>query len=652
MFKATPMKRLYAAVPLTFEDGLLKILGKLGTVQLVSDYTIKGFKRVDNVEKSEKYVKLQQRIGSVLSSLQPEEEIKKSFPARFKSSFSKTHTETPSDLPDLENIEAYVVDYESRLDKELNSLESLQGDLDGLKSLADKLAILKKHNLRIDQLGDFKHIFVKAGLIQRELAPRLNRYTEGTSVNFTSFTETRKEDFVIITGLNDDKSHIESALPLLNFNEMVFPDAINPNPEEALQDVVSNIKKKKNEVHTIENSIRAIGKKFREESKKYEPIVRGTLNLEEARSNLSRTSRMSLAHGWVPEEKAEEVTNAVIEATSGAAYVKIEDPGSHDSPPVKMQNKGVRQSFELLTRLRGTPDYREVDPTTIITVLFSIMFGFMFGDVGSGLVFVIIGFMLRNLQRELLKISAKAVNKLGTIILACGISSMIFGVFYGEFFLLPGVIPPLLFSPFHNQTAIIVFALIFGVIQIGLGLILKIINTIRAGDKHKTIFSIIVLAYYVVGVLLAVEYAKTLSLSAFAENWILTIMAMSLLGLIFLFPLIEGLIAGKVDIIAQLLKGFSEFIETFLSLLTNSISYVRLAAFAIAHGALGLSALILASVIGVIPSYLLMNILVILIEGLAILIQSMRLTYYEFFTKFYSGSGTPYKPFSLPPSFT
>jgi len=646
------MKRLYAAVPLTFEDNLLKILGKLGTVQLVSDYTIKGFKKVDNVEKSEKYVKLQQRIGSVLSSLPPEEKIKKSFLNRFKNSFSKTPTETLSDFPALENIEAYIADYESRLDKELNSLESLQGDLDGLKSLADKLAILKKYNLRIDQLGDFKHIFVKAGLIQRELAPRLNRYTEGTSVNFTSFTETRKEDFVIITGLNDDKSHIESALPLLNFNEMVFPDAINPNPEEALHDVVSNITEKKNEVHTIENSIRDIGKKFREESKKYEPVVRGTLNLEEARSNLSRTSRMSLAHGWVPEEKAEEVANAVIEATSGAAYVKLEDPSSHDKPPVKMQNKGVMQSFELLTILRGTPNYREVDPTAIMTVLFSVMFGFMFGDVGSGLVFVIIGLMLRNLQRELLSISAKAVNKLGTIILACGTSSMIFGFLYGEFFLLPGVIPPLLFSPFHNQTTIIVVALIFGVIQIGLGLILKIINTIRAGDKHKTIFSIIVLAYYIVGVLLAVEYTRTLSLSAFAENWILTIMAMSLLGLIFLFPLIEGLIAGKVDIIAQLLKGFSEFIETFLSLLTNSISYVRLAAFAIAHGALGLSALILASVIGVIPSYMLMNILVILIEGLAILIQSMRLTYYEFFTKFYSGSGTPYKPFSLPPSFT
>jgi len=646
------MKRLYAAVPLAFEDGLLKILGKLGTVQLVSDYTIKGFKKVDNVEKSEKYVKLQQRIGSVLSSLPPEEKIKKSFLTRFKSSFSKTHTETLSDFPALENIEAYVMDYESRLDKELNRLESLQGDLDGLRSLADKLAILKKHTLRIDQIDDFKHIFVKAGLIHRELTPRLSRYTEGTSVNFTSFTETRKEDFVIITGLNDDKSHIESALPLLNFNEMTFPDGINPDPKTALQDVESNIKEKKNEVYNIENSIREIGKKFWEESKKYEPIVHGTIKFEEARSNLSRTGRMSLAHGWVPEDKAEEVSNAVIEATSGAAYVKLEDPSSHEKPPVKMQNKGLRRSFELLTRLRGTPDYKEVDPTSIITVLFSVMFGFMFGDVGSGFVFVIIGLMLRNLQRELLNIPIRAVNKLGNIILACGISSIIFGFLYGEFFLLPGVIPPLLFSPFHNQTAIIIVALIFGVIQIGFGLILKIVNTIREGDKHKTIFSIIVLAYYVVGVILAVEFAKSLSFSAFTENWILTVTAMGLLGLVFLYPLIEGFIAGQINIVAQLLKGLSEFIETFLSLLTNSISYVRLAAFAIAHGALGLSAAILATMIGVLPAYLMMNILVILIEGLAILIQSMRLTYYEFFTKFYSGSGIPYKPFSLPPSLT
>jgi V/A-type H+-transporting ATPase subunit I len=116
--------------------------------------------------------------------------------------------------------------------------------------------------------------------------------------------------------------------------------------------------------------------------------------------------------------------------------------------------------------------------------------------------------------------------------------------------------------------------------------------------------------------------------------------------------MIEGLMEGELKIVDNLTRGFAEFIETFISTLTNSISYVRLAAFAIAHGALGMSAVILASTVGAPLSYLIMNILVIIIEGLAILIQSMRLTYYEFFTKFFSGGGMPYRPFTLPPIFT
>ena len=94
--------------------------------------------------------------------------------------------------------------------------------------------------------------------------------------------------------------------------------------------------------------------------------------------------------------------------------------------------------------------------------------------------------------------------------------------------------------------------------------------------------------------------------------------------------------------------GAAEFIETFLSYLTNSISYVRLAAFAIAHSALGLSAIILTATIGLVPSYIAMNLLAMTIEALGVLIQCMRLTYYEFFTKFYSNGGVAYRPFLLP----
>lgn len=648
MLKTTPMKRVYAAVPTKHEDSLLAALGMLGTVQLVSDYTIKGFKKVENVERCEKYVKLQQRILSILSSIPPERSKSKGFLEKLKESFSTPSLEHPSERIGLEEIEGYVVDLEVELDKKLGSLENLRAELERLRSLREKLLIIQKHNLQMDQLGEFRHIFVKAGLVQREFTPRLGRYTEGTNVTYTTYPESRKEDFVVITGLKDDKSHIESALTLLNFDELTFPSGIKSDPQKALEDVYASIEQKTKEAEEIERAIREIGRQFRKRSRTYEPVVLGTLKLEEARSNLSRTKTMSLVHGWVPADKANEAKETILKTTVGVTFVKLEDPGPQDNPPVKTENRGPLSFFELLTKMRGTPNYREIDPTPVVAVLFTTMFGLMFGDVGNGLVLAIIGLVLLNLQRDFLRIPARAVRRLGGIILACGISSMFFGILFGEAFLLEGLIHPILLSPFHSQSVIIVAALVFGVVQIALGLILKVINMVRKEDVPRTVFSSIVLTYYFVGVLLAVKYVSNMSFSVFTENPLLTAAALGLLVLIFFFPMIEGLIEGEVKVADQLMKGFAEFIETFISLLTNSISYVRLAAFAIAHGALGLSASILASTVGGPLSYLIMNLLVIVIEGLAILIQSMRLTYYEFFTKFYSGDGIPYRPFTVP----
>ncbi|MGQ9543146.1 MAG: V-type ATP synthase subunit I [Candidatus Bathyarchaeia archaeon] len=648
----TPMKRMYATFPTRFEDDVLKALGRVGAVQLVSDYTISGFRRVENVDACERYIKLHQRIESILSTLPAKEAERKGFFEKLRESFLKPSLTYPPMIKESKEIEDYVSGLESRLDKEMSLMESLKTDIERLRSLERKLRILQKHNLRIDQLGEFRHIFVKAGLLQRELIPRLRRYAEGTSVTFTFTPETGREDFVVLTGLNEDKAHIENALTLLNFSEFTYPRDVKPDPREALAELSVEIEEKMVGVREVEARLWALGEEFRDRSKLYEPIIAGTLRLEEARSSLSRTRTMSLIHGWVPAGKVEEVRVAIQEAAGGAAFMRFEDASPNDRPPVKMENKGVLSFFELLTKLRGTPDYREIDPTPITSMLFPAMFGLMFGDVGNGAVLAVIGLILLNLQREFLKIPARAVRRLGGILLVCGLASIIFGILYGEVFLLEGIIHPILLSPFHNQTSIIVATLLFGVLQIAVGLVLRIINTIRRGEFYKTILSIIGLAYYIVGVLLAVKYASNMSFTIFIENLPLTVAAMGLLALIMFFPLIEGAAEGHIKPVEQLMKGFAEFIETFISFLTNSISYVRLAAFAIAHGALGLSASILALTVGVPLSYLIMNFLVIVIEGLAILIQSMRLTYYEFFTKFYTGGGVPYRPYTLPPPLT
>ena len=90
-----------------------------------------------------------------------------------------------------------------------------------------------------------------------------------------------------------------------------------------------------------------------------------------------------------------------------------------------------------------------------------------------------------------------------------------------------------------------------------------------------------------------------------------------------------------------------EIIEMLLSFLSNTISFLRLAAFAINHAGLCMAVYILANMIsgaGNIAIAIIGNAIVIVLEGLIVAIQVLRLEYYELFSRFYSGDGRPYKP--------
>jgi V/A-type H+-transporting ATPase subunit I len=236
---------------------------------------------------------------------------------------------------------------------------------------------------------------------------------------------------------------------------------------------------------------------------------------------------------------------------------------------------------------------------------------------------------------------------LGGVLAMCGASAMFFGSLYGEFFL-SEAFHPIFMNPIQGQTTMIVVALLFGVFQIMLGLVLKLVNLIRIKARTEAVFGGVRIGYYAIGVALAVKYATTMSFSVFTDNLLLTVLAVAALIILFFSPTIEAILKHELRLGEDIMKGASEFIETFLSYLTNSISYVRLAAFAIAHSALGIAAVILAVTIGSPAAFILMNILALTIEALGVFIQCMRLTYYEFFTKFYAGTGAPYRPFSLP----
>lgn len=643
------MKRFYIATPTRYEDQVIEDLGALGTAQLIADYTVGGFKKVDTIEKCEKYLKLQQRMSSVLSALPPEKRPKKSFIQSLRGGHvnQKPAEVAPLRKASLDEIESSVLETEKTLDDGLAKLENRRSELKSLKATEEKLLILQKHGLRTDALGDFETIFVRAGFINRALSGKLQKYVEGTSVRFSKWPDKREEDFFVILGLNRDKPLMQETLVRLNFAELTLPSGIPTDPAQAIGQNQVSITNAQGEVTGLEKDVRNICEGFQKEAASFEPVVRRALSVERARSAFSRSGTLTLVHGWVPAKQEESLKSTIAASTKGAVFLKVDKPAPDEPAPSQISNKGIAGSFELFTKLRGTPQYSELDPTVIITVLFPIMYGMMFGDMGQGAVLFAMGLMFHHFRRSFLGIPARAMVKLGGILATCGISAVFFGALYGEFFLAEAF-HPIFVNPIEGLTTIIVVSLLFGVIQLALGLVLRIVNLIRMREKIEAAFGGVRLVYYGAGVVLAIKFATSMSFGIFTENLWLTIVALISLALLFFSPVIHGALKNELKFGQDIMKGASEFIETFLSYLTNSISYVRLAAFAIAHAALGLSAVILAETIGVLPSYVVMNFLVMTIEALGVFIQCMRLTYYEFFTKFYSGGGVPYRPFSLP----
>ena len=635
VFRPTAMKRFYLAVPLEYEEGTLKKIVDLGIVQLTRDIPFESAEKSEIVEVCNEFVRLYERLNSIVAGIETQKPSVE--PADKRTEIS------------LDQLKSFVAKAETKLDESTTAIERLEAEIKNLTVVEERLEFMNANGLRIDEIGDFRYIFVKTGFLRSTQLQKLNAYISGTSVMVVTKPGRARENFVVITGLNEDQHLTEMILRLLNFEEFVFPQNLNPDPKIAQQEVKNGIEFKEKEVRDIKQDLL----RMRVEFDSFELWVSTNLRIEEAKGLIARTKKKSLIHGWIPSDKCD-LLKTEIEKTVPAekVYLKFEDPNPEDKVPVEFKSKGILDSFAIFTNLQGTPDYFEINPTSIYMILYVAMFGMMFGDIGAGAIFVLLGFLLTRSRRGLFTFSSNGIHKLGQILVSCGVSAVFFGFLYGEFFLV-GIMHPIFLRPLDNIGEISIIALVFGALQIILGLVLNTVNKLRSHDSLRAIFSghgITGLTYYLAGIVLAIAFIRTMNFGVFLQQgfYIFTIIALISLVLIFLSPSIESMKRRRETKVSdKLIEGFGEGLETFIVLIANSVSYIRLAAFAIAHGALGLAAVIFTPLIGNLPSYIIMNIIAFLVEGFAALIQSLRLMYYEFSTKFYVDNGVQYKPFRI-----
>jgi V/A-type H+-transporting ATPase subunit I len=393
--------------------------------------------------------------------------------------------------------------------------------------------------------------------------------------------------------------------------------------------------------------------------------VQTGLLLLQAQTFFAASGRFVVISGWIPVEGAERLRASILEATGGRAVVETERP--EDLPqasaaalrvPILHRNPLLLRPFQKLVQLYGTPSYREVEPTAFFALSFLLMFGMMFGDLGHGLVLFAAGYCLfRYVPRYL---------DYGILLMEGGASSAAFGVLYGSFFGIEGLLPVIWMEPLRELPRFMGLAAALGVVLVSAGLLLGVLNTWRSGQRAGALFG-------PRGLFGAFLYWVTLALLARAfvpATWVvptgvlvalLAVPAVLLLAKPVLVRALEGprpaRPAGPATprwLVA--LEGSVELVDAAFSYFANTLSFLRVAAFAAVHAGVFVALFALAdtlrrvsfggdflSVVSLVAG----NALVILLEGLTVSVQVLRLEYYEFFSKFFRGGGEPYRPLML-----
>jgi len=647
MLRSVRMKRFYLTVLQKHENEVAELLGSLGFVHLEKEKSEIG-REVIEAEEYLRFIREFNRLKSLTNII--ERHVRKRKVRTEKLREVKTIFKTPSkkkseiEKISKEKFEKALKDLEEVTERYRSKIDELTKKLDDLWKLKIDLECFRRNGVKLDTLGEYMHIIEKAGFIPVGNVSKLIEYLRPFDIVYSLLEGRPKENLLLIAFSKKDKGEIDKILSLLNFEEFRLPSDLNPDPTEAIQQL------EERELEIIE-MLEKLKEEVNKEIEKYKRAIRYIRFLYTVKASILRTRNLTLFDGWVPAENAKTLEEKVKELTDGVMYIRFRDPEEDERPPTYIKHPPILNKFELLTFKQGIPDYNEINPTPIYTALFVIMYGMMFGDVGQGAVLLALGLMLSKIRKPLLGISASGINKLGTILAVSSISSIIFGFLYGEFFL-HHIFEPLWINPLNNIMDIIVISLIFGLFQIIIGIILNITNLTLKKEYSRAIFNwkgAIGLVYYISGIYLAVQFiigGTNFSVFLQPENVPVLIIALSALGVIFLSPIMISLLdkKKKEPLSISIMMGFAEFLEGFISYLANSISYVRLGAFAVAHVALGEIAAILSSSMDAMGAYILMNILVIMMEGFAAGVQSLRLIYYEFSTKFYKGTGKAFKP--------
>ncbi len=594
---------------------------------------------------------------------------------------------------EVDEIESMIRDLEKKspsiIDKPIKLLEDFSNtkrSLEEYTSLKDTLDVVKKLNIDLGGFGLMKYFYTNLFVIDTEDFDEISRSLEGITI-YKYELDSKEKSAVLVISSTADSDKVLKVMRSFNSNPFVIPEGFPQIPAEAFTLAESKIKELTEKQSSIQKQLQSIKKTIRKDILSIHETARVAKDVLETLRKPGGTKHFAVIQGYIPknmEKKFKESTKqwmSVIE--------DVTDPKLKKESPTLFQNKRFVRTFEVITESQGIPNKGESDPTPMIALMWPIFYGIMFADLGHGLLLMGMGLLFKFKGQGTL-------SKWGMLIAISGASAAIAGVGAGEMFgfhldyfepfsslleedgplypvsWLVGILSVAELS-FDQVIKILKVSIFLGIIHLVWAMVLRIRRLYQHGHKlvmymeaipNLTLYGgIVVIMMCAIGASYDVMnmYSRahteavpwvTIFLGDWAQVWIITRIAVVIIIGSMAMMMVGGIMHAKrhpeeggsaANVVMEVLLG--KTVES----LAHTISYARIGIMLLVHAALLLTvnnaynSMIADGSPGAYAMIVGGNIGIMLIEGLIVYIQSLRLHLYEFFTKWYDGGAKPFR---------
>jgi len=529
-------------------------------------------------------------------------------------------------LNEIGNVCSEHKENKRKLNEQLNSVMHLFSLLDHFRNLDIDLSMLQQ---------DFNFLDVRLGIIPLSYMSRLKEALGIEGYYLTVYVQEKDSAHVIIAGVKKNND-IQALLDSASFHSLLVPSEFHQHPKQVYSNLDHKLKiiKKKISIHEFEWS--QLQQNFKQE------IIElgNSLALAKPYAILSETmlrkGQLIEINGWVPLSKMQLIKETLDKHIANPVVIQAREPTQeeHAKTPSYLLRPQWLQPFLKLVTNYGAPGYREFDPSWFFTLSYVLMFGLMFGDVGHGASIVGISMFMKNKWPEY-----------SSFFMAIGLSSIFFGFLYGSIFSYEHILPSLWLSPMEHPMLMLKLALLWGACFLVLLNVISIYNHWRNSQFKDALFN----SHGISGLLLYIAILWGIFELSRGQFSILNIWSVMMpLLVLFVFQWFRS--SGPQA--ERFLVSFFDTYDVVIGYFSNTISFLRVAAFALNHSALAVALFALATTTNDAGHWAVIifgNFFILLLEGAIVAIQVLRLEYYEGFSRFFTADGYLFKPMELSP---